>query len=580
MTRSPSASDRLQGASVDEYGYTRAPFQVTILEPSPAHYGFRPSKDRHPQRTGRSPSPSPLPLAGDQLQYAGVDEYGYTQAPFQVTIFEPTPVQHGTQVLKSQRSPRTARSPSHSLSASDQLQDTGIDEYGYTQAPSQVTIFEPAPAYQDNGHDGHGHQDEPTDEEYSIPKDRHRSREDPGSDGYRNVKRHRDRDHYKYPPYDDDHGYEARGGVDVSVLPLPVYHEPVPRQAVPKITPIKKIAELDSLRSLVVVPEAKVQRNKDRMIENGLSANAILDFLRPSKPEPKKGSVQNKFKPDSKLATKTTGRQPNLRRQNDPPFRKTFELLTSKSNANVMSAKSAGQVKDDWRKHRSIQNPKWYTTTATTTSNSNTSPSSSIIQKVPMVIAGESIIKQRVIYRALTDSGLELVDQDGKIQFTDLVLSPTTAVIFHALASLPTTDAALLKSVKRAAIYFQRIIVVFEVIPFRKRSIARGSEADQEKKAETNPLSDAVIKAIGAFKRAIALSVTPGEDDMIGTAEAVFAVNGIEEVARVMKHIAAQDDLEISARIKQIKGGKGVKGKWESKDWLQTVDVRSPSLSL
>ena len=565
---SPSASDQHQNVGVDEYGYTQDPFQVTIFEPNPEHHGIQLSKDKRSPRTSRSPSPSPP--ASDQLQDSGVDEYGYTQAPFQVTILEPTPAHH-RHGRPGGRHREVAPSQDH------------LDHH--RSPPSQVTLVEPTATYHNHGHDSLGYPSEPLSEEDVGQNDMRGYREDSTilrSDSYRQGKRYRE--NYEDSGYEDHYDTGAETGTGEHYPDLSHGHqEPNPRNTVKKVMPIKNIAELDSLRRLVVVPEAKVQRNKDRMIESGVSANAILDLLLPSKP--RKVSGQDKSKPGSKLATQITGRQAETKRQNDPAFKKTFGHLTSTTKgASTKVVKSSGQVKEDWRNHRSIQNPKWYTAAVSATSKPNTSPSSSSrsVQRQPRVIVGESVVEQRVIYKTLTDSGLDLVDEDGKIQFTDLVLSPKTAVIFHSLASLPTTDAALLKSVKRAAVYFQRIIVVFAVVPFRSVARGRRSESGDDKEVDTSPspLSDAVIKALGVFKRAIALSVTPGEEDMIGVAEAVFAINGVEEVARVMKHVAEQDDVEISARIKQIKGGKGEQAKWESKDWLHNDNVSSLSFLL
>ena len=320
-----------------------------------------------------------------------------------------------------------------------------------------------------------------------------------------------------------------------------------------------------------MVPEAKVQRNKDRMIGNAESATAILNFFQS---HPKEKAIRDS-KSVTKVGPKTTNDRsdPAFRtNQNGPAFKKTFHHLLDNNKNTAQAGQASTPTKVDWRNHRSIQNPKWYTTACSTPSNS--APSSFLNpQQRPCVIVGETVIQQRAFYRALKASGMELVDREGQIQFTDLVLSPITAIIFHPLASLPTTDAALLKSVKRAAIYFQRIIVVFEVVPYRSArkpdsTLKVGTDADPG--IEMSPLSDAVTQAVGAFKRAIALSITPGEDEMIGTAEAVFATNGIEEVASAMKYLAEQEDRTVAARCGGIQDGEA---RWSDKEWLYSDDV-------
>lgn len=280
-----------------------------------------------------------------------------------------------------------------------------------------------------------------------------------------------------------------------------------------------------SLRDIIMIPEAKRNPYKKHEISQGESAKAIIDFFIGGR---------------SQVAAPAL---PVIRRRR-----------VSVPEVNVVTP----SPKVDWRKEKAFQNPEWF---------SDVPPLSSKVDgsragRLPLVI-GQSVIQQRSLYRALEKFDLELVELDGQVQAADLALSPNTAVIFHSLASLSTTKDDLIQRVKRAAIYYQKVVIVFEVVSFRLLDKTPDAEV------EASPLTPEISKLLGAVKRALAVSVQPGVDNIIGEAEAVFAVNGCEQVASAIRRLAEEDDSRISARCDPL-----VKEVWGSKQWAQQEQVR------
>lgn len=325
------------------------------------------------------------------------------------------------------------------------------------------------------------------------------------------------------PRYDDSPRSTTHDLCHSSIPKPPRKQRPASHSPSPGIAPDP--LEMLSLRNIVMIPEAKINPYKKREIGPGENAKAIFDFFIEDK-----GRVP-------------TPELPIVQRRRSPLF--------------VPAENEVTEPKVDWRKDKSIRNPKWFTGAT-----SPVSEDAATARGCLPVVVGGPVIQKRHLYRSLEAFGLEMVECEGHVQSTDLVLSPKTAIIFHNLATLADGRDLLLHRVKRAAVYFERTIIILEVISYRL--LASKTDAD----IETNPLTPELVKSLGALKRALAVSIQPGQDEMIGTAELIFAVNGSDEVAGAIRHLAEQDNLRISARCNTL-----VREVWDRKQWIQQESV-------
>jgi len=282
---------------------------------------------------------------------------------------------------------------------------------------------------------------------------------------------------------------------------------------------------MPALRDIVLIPEAKIDHKKIRTVEPMASAQELTNFF------------ADILHPDSKALT-------------------VYDKSQTKKQPIPKQAK-VDKPKFDWKDHKSIKNPKWYASSLRLCASRENDP-------IPTYISN-SVLQIRPIFRAIESVNFNPVEiESEQIQHVDMVLSPSTGVIFTSLAKLPMNHIKLLKQIKGAAFYFTRVVVVMEVMPYRLFK-------DPKSLAECTPLDEDIVNGLSTFKRAVEGSVNNGEG-LIGTAEIIYAINGAGEVASVLRGISIKLDTEL---LKTCKGE--TLGLWQDKSWVYKPVVSAPT---
>jgi len=283
---------------------------------------------------------------------------------------------------------------------------------------------------------------------------------------------------------------------------------------------------MGTLRNIVLIPEAKIDHNKIRTIEPMATAHELASFF------------SGLTKPKSPPATSSIKTAPDQSNRAN-----TKDKSKSKTRANDR----------EWRKHKSIQNPKWYggsirLSASESCDNNSRTP-------IPIIIAAP-ILQNRPLYRALECINFVPVEKDSPhVQHVDLIISPSTGIIFHPLAKLEKDHAKVLHRLKSAAFYYTRVVLVLEVIQFRLFK-------DPKSVADLVPVNEGIVKALSAFKRGLEVGVN-SQEGLIGSAEIVFAANGAEEVASMLRGLSMKLDREM------MKGCHGdTLELWQDKSWI------------
>ena len=290
---------------------------------------------------------------------------------------------------------------------------------------------------------------------------------------------------------------------------------------------------MGTLRNIVLIPEAKIDNKKIRTIEPMATAHELASFF------------SGLTKPESPTAAGAV---------------KTAPDQSNRANTKDKSKTENGANNPEWRKHKSIQNPKWFG------SSIRLSASETVDSRIPVpIIIAAPILQNRPLYRALECINFVPVEKDSPhVQHVDLIISPSTGIIFHPLAKLENDHAKLLHRLKSAAFYYTRVVLVLEVIPFRLFK-------DPKSVADLVPVNEGTVKALSAFKRGLEVGVN-SQDGLIGSAEIVFESNGAEEVASMLRGLSMKLDGEM------MKGCQGdILGLWQDKSWIhkEIVSARS-----
>jgi hypothetical protein len=274
--------------------------------------------------------------------------------------------------------------------------------------------------------------------------------------------------------------------------------------------------DMPALRDIVLIPEAKIDHKKIRTVEPMASAQELTNFF------------ADILHPDCKALT-------------------IYDKSQTKKQPIPKQAK-VDKPKFDWKDHKSIKNPKWYASSLRLCASRNNDP-------IPTYISN-SVLQIRPIFRAIESVNFNPVEIESEhIQHVDMILSPSTGVIFTPLAKLPMNHTKLLNQIKGAAFYYSRVVVVVEVMPYRLFK-------DPKSLAECTPLNEDIVKGLSTFKRAVEVSINNGEG-LIGTTEFIYAINGAGEVASVLRGISIKLDNEL---LRICKGE--TLGVWQDKSWV------------
>jgi hypothetical protein len=282
--------------------------------------------------------------------------------------------------------------------------------------------------------------------------------------------------------------------------------------------------DMPALRDIVLIPEAKIDHRRIRTVEPMASAHEVSNFF------------ADLYHPYSKAVT-------------------VYDKSQSKKQTLPKQAK-VDKPKFDWKDHKSIKNPKWYASSLRLCASRENNP-------IPTYISN-SVLQIRPIFRAIESVNFNPVEVESEhIQHVDMVLSPSTGVIFTPLAKLPMNHTKLLNQIKDAAFYFFRVVIVMEVMPYRLFK-------DPNSLAEFTPLDEDIVKGLSALKRAVEVSVN-GQEGLIGTAEIIYAVNGAGEVASMLRGVSIKLDNELL----KICNGETLE-LWQDKSWVHKQVVSTP----
>ena len=317
--------------------------------------------------------------------------------------------------------------------------------------------------------------------------------------------------------------------------------------------------EVDDLLVEAQDPEPKRKRQEAQL--TSLEAHNITQEDADARPPPKK--LKKHFRPPTDLGTSgkslleiinavdkrnlkssTSARADLLTRSDHPRQSPTIDQFSipgylqslQRPNLAHASPRPTSQPKADvsdltdslpsWTINPAIKNPNWYENAALSVTR----------QSRPVaVLASINLLQERSVIRSLEERGFDIVERDSRIQEADLVLSASTAVLFRKLATLPDELVPLIRSLKLATVYYQRVFVVLEVVSF---AITHNGTNDSR---SVDPLRTPILKSLSAFRRRLALSLVPGENDVIGSVDLLFASNGPAEVAQVLRTIMEKD---------------------------------------
>nr|XP_019045679.1 hypothetical protein I302_06070 [Kwoniella bestiolae CBS 10118]OCF24609.1 hypothetical protein I302_06070 [Kwoniella bestiolae CBS 10118] len=211
------------------------------------------------------------------------------------------------------------------------------------------------------------------------------------------------------------------------------------------------------------------------------------------------------------------------------------------------------EEREHWTKDPSIKNPKWYIKSIDNPPDARETP-------LPIFVA-MSMFKRIPLIRALRAEGFNLVEREEVMHSADMVLSPSTAVVFRNLSELSYTYDQLLQDLKDACTRFTKVIVIFETIPFS------ASEKNLDAKKTTNPITREVQNGIETIKRLLPMALQ-STNRPTGKVDLVFAYNGATEV--VMALMCLMDE-EGKKMLKKDKNGH--KEVYEDRSWLEKEPV-------
>ncbi|KIR68564.1 hypothetical protein I314_00985 [Cryptococcus bacillisporus CA1873] len=201
----------------------------------------------------------------------------------------------------------------------------------------------------------------------------------------------------------------------------------------------------------------------------------------------------------------------------------------------------------DWRLDPILTNPEWFIQISALQPQSFETP-------MP-IMATVSLFQNRPLIRMLESRGLYLLDNFPSLQGADLVISPTTALVFRPLSSLPDIHVELLEELKLAATYYQRVILVFETISYA------ASERYTKTSNNFNPLATAVVHALGSLSRG--KKAAWGTRNIIGELDIVFAYKGAGEISNSVSKILREDE----ERLRENMGEEGYL-QYQGREWI------------
>ncbi|WVQ73213.1 hypothetical protein IAR50_002779 [Cryptococcus sp. DSM 104548] len=187
----------------------------------------------------------------------------------------------------------------------------------------------------------------------------------------------------------------------------------------------------------------------------------------------------------------------------------------------------------DWRVNPEILNPAWYSRASQRDVQPYTDPVS--------VFAKVDLFQNRHLVKALESQNFYLFDSTD-LQGADLVLSPSTALMFRSLQSLPDTHVQLLEQLKETATFYHHVVLVFETISFA------AAEGHGDARKNISSLGVEILHALGSLKRG-RKAAWQGNLNIIGQVEFVFACEGANEVVKGVMAMLESDETALRDRM-------------------------------
>lgn len=240
-----------------------------------------------------------------------------------------------------------------------------------------------------------------------------------------------------------------------------------------------------------------------------------------------------------------------------------------------------------------LTNPSWYAKACHVARSAGTTPL--------QVLASVDLFRNRPLVSALQTRQLDLLDEDAHMGGADLIPWATVGVLFRRLADVGDVKAykAVVDSLKAAVVYYERVILVFEVKPY----VDTAPEKDILRRMEDAKEDDHLLQSVrepNTPRKAIPISADTNTEEVEAdvkasvppaarqalsrlrrTAATIEGFNGMEKVASKVDIVFAHNGPgEVAGAIRAIaeyeeKRKMGKKG--EKRDWLQVAQV-SPGL--
>jgi hypothetical protein len=218
---------------------------------------------------------------------------------------------------------------------------------------------------------------------------------------------------------------------------------------------------------------------------------------------------------------------------------------TVKPPSKLPADKTKKRKSQEWKNHATIRNPPWWDVLA---QNAQTD-----LEEVP-VLVNISVTRQRSLAKAL-EKAFVLVERSielrtgsvetaelgspllryGCLQGADMVLSASTAVVFYRIGDITLSLNDIVARLAGTARYYERILVVFEVVDYNTRRNPEDTDGD------VNPLSTATIQAVPSLRRGIAGLIAEAEVSV----DLIFACEGPERLARTIRTWLEEEFVEL-----------------------------------
>ncbi|ORX40055.1 hypothetical protein BD324DRAFT_616091 [Kockovaella imperatae] len=208
--------------------------------------------------------------------------------------------------------------------------------------------------------------------------------------------------------------------------------------------------------------------------------------------------------------------------------------------------------KSNWRENKHLRNPAWYDKMVKTRQATS--------QPTVTALASLDLLQDRPLTSQLEKAGFRLMDSDLPYHGADLILSAKTSVIFRPIQVISDKFEMLVKAIDSACDYFDRVLLVFDVL--RNRRFSPGVDGEG-----ADPLTPALIEKLPNVRETLqSRTMKPSDHKSKGRVEVIVATNGSAEVANALLTLLNAEVAELGRRI----GSADAMELGENRDWLDS----------